>query len=40
IIWCRYNGRNISQTFEIYFEQKNFDDYLKIRPFKLLNCSK
>ncbi len=29
-----------SQTFEIYFEQKNFDDYLKIRPFKLLNCSK
>lgn len=27
-----------SQTFEIYFEQKNFDDYLKIRPFKLLNC--
>ncbi len=29
-----------SQTFEIYFEQKNFDDYLKIRPFKLLNCIK
>jgi hypothetical protein len=29
-----------TQTFEIYFEQKNFDDYLKIRPFKLLNCSK
>jgi len=29
-----------SQTFEIYFEQKNFDDYLKIRPFKLFNCSK
>jgi len=27
-----------SQTFEIYFEQKNFDDYIKIRPFKLLNC--
>ncbi len=29
-----------SQTFEIYFEQKNFDEYLKIRPFKLLNCIK
>ena len=29
-----------SQTFEIYFEQKNFDEFLKIRPFKLLNCSK
>ncbi len=29
-----------SQTFEIYFEQKNFDEYLKIRPFKLLNCTK
>jgi len=29
-----------SQTFEIYFEQKNFDEFLMIRPFKLLNCSK
>ena len=29
-----------SQTFEIYFEQKNFDEYIKIRPFKLLNCIK
>ena len=27
-----------SQTFEIYIEQKNFDEYLKIRPFKLLTC--
>jgi hypothetical protein len=29
-----------SQTFEIYFEQKNFDDFLKIRPFKMSHCSK
>jgi len=29
-----------SQTFEIYLEQKNFDDYLKIRPFKMFHCIK
>jgi len=28
------------QTFEDYFSQKNPDDYVKIRSFKLLNCSK
>lgn len=28
------------QTFEDYFAQKNPDDYVKIRSFKLLNCIK
>ncbi len=28
------------QTFEDYFAQKNTDDYVKIRSFKLLNCIK
>ena len=28
------------QTFEDYFAQKNPDNYVKIRSFKLLNCSK
>ncbi len=27
-----------TQTFEIYFKQKNQDDYIKIKPFKLFNC--
>ncbi len=27
-----------TQTFEIYFKQKNQDDYNKIKPFKLFNC--
>lgn len=27
-----------TQTFEIYFTQKNQDDYIKIKPFKLFNC--
>lgn len=28
------------QTFEEYFAQKNVDDYIKIRAFKLLDCGK
>lgn len=28
------------QTFEHYFNQKKFDEYIKIRPFKLVTCSK
>jgi hypothetical protein len=28
------------QTFEDYFAQKNLDDYVKIRSFKLFNCTK
>ena len=27
-----------TQTFEIYFKQKNQDDYIKIKPFELFNC--
>jgi hypothetical protein len=28
----------LSQTLEHFFEQKKFDDYIKIRPFELYNC--
>jgi len=28
-----------TQTFEIYFNQNNRDDYIKIKPFKLFNCN-
>lgn len=28
----------LKQTLEHYFEQKNFDDYIKICPFKLNSC--
>ena len=30
----------LTQTFKDYLEQKNRDDYVKIKPFKLFNCSK
>ncbi len=26
------------QTFEDYFDRKQFDEYIKIRPFKIVNC--
>jgi len=29
----------LKQTMEDYFFQKNFDEYIKIRPFKLINCA-
>jgi len=29
----------LTQTFKDYFEQKNREDYVKIKPFKLFNCS-
>ncbi|MFX1256671.1 MAG: hypothetical protein ACFFAN_02345 [Promethearchaeota archaeon] len=29
-----------TQTIEDYLNQQQFDDYIKIRPFKLLNCVK
>jgi len=28
----------LRETFEDFFRQKKFDDYIKIRPLKLLNC--
>lgn len=28
-----------TQTFELYIEQKDLEDYIKIRPFKLFNCT-
>ncbi|NVM44942.1 MAG: hypothetical protein HWN79_08490 [Candidatus Lokiarchaeota archaeon] len=30
----------ITQTFKDYFEQKNREDYVKIKPFKLFSCGK
>jgi len=30
----------LKQTLNDYFEQKKFDDYIKIRPFSLKNCLK
>lgn len=29
----------LTQTLEDYFNQKQFDDYIKIRPFKLFDCT-
>lgn len=29
----------LTQTFKLYFEQKDIDDYVKIKPFKLFNCT-
>jgi hypothetical protein len=29
----------LTQTFNIYFEQKDTDSYVKIKPFRLYNCS-
>ncbi len=29
----------LKQTLDDYFNQKCFDDYIKIRPFKMLGCS-
>lgn len=29
----------LTQTLEDYFKQKQFDDYIKIRPFKLFSCT-
>ena len=28
-----------TQTFELYFEQNDLEDYIKIKPFKLFNCA-
>lgn len=28
-----------TQTFELYFEQNKLEDYIKIKPFKLFNCT-
>ncbi len=30
----------LTQTFNDYIKQKQYDDYVKIRPFKLLSCAK
>ncbi|MBY9012028.1 MAG: hypothetical protein KGD70_06615 [Candidatus Lokiarchaeota archaeon] len=30
----------LRQSFEEYFKQKKIDDYIKIKPFKLINCNK
>jgi hypothetical protein len=29
----------LNQTFKAYSEQRNIDDYVKIKPFKLFNCT-
>jgi len=29
----------LTQTLEDYFNQQQFDDFIKIRPFKLFNCT-
>ncbi len=29
----------LTQTFKLYFEQSNLEDYIKIKPFRLLNCT-
>ncbi len=30
----------LNQTLDNFMKQKNFDDFIKIRPFKFLNCKK
>lgn len=32
-------GEILTQTLEDYFNQQQFDDFIKIRPFKLYNCT-
>ena len=34
----RYMEEILNQTLEDYMQQKKFDDYIKIRPFTLINC--
>ncbi len=29
----------LTQTFKLYFEQRKMDDYIKIKPFKLISCT-